>query len=103
MELTFATRHLRDICTYPDAAINEFDASTVEKLHNRLSDLKGATFLCDLPFQVTVKEDNSIAIGLDKALCICAAITQEEIPTLPGGKVDLAQIYRLKIVEIKGT
>lgn len=99
--LAFATQTLRDICESEKIARKKLGAKVAEGLMRRLADFQSIDSFDELPFAKPKKNSNSCVFDLPDGWQLVVTGGHGDNPTLPSGKIDWAQITRLKITRIE--
>lgn len=101
MELAFATEALRDICESEATAKKKLGAKAADALGRRLSDFQSIESFDELPYAKPKKNSNNCIFGLPDGWRLVVTGGHGQNPTLPSGRIDWAQISRLKILRIE--
>lgn len=105
MELAFTTRSLRDMCAKKDQLVSEFGDPLATLIMNRLSDIRAADRLAEIPSIFYSQRDSSskdeYMFHLDKTYFLKATIGNLEIPRTSSNAIDLSKVTRLKIESIE--
>jgi hypothetical protein len=103
LELAFETKALRDICGSEKKAKQELGAVVAAHLKRRLADLQAAKTIDELPVAKPKKNSKNYVIALSSDYQLVATVGHADAPTLPSGKVDWANVTRLKLLRIETT
>ena len=105
MELAFDTKYIRRICEDEDEAEEEFGSEIAEKLKRRLSDMRAATVVTELPPTGNPHEVNGnphsfyrIKLFDDYSLTFCSNHIRTPIDS--NGKIDWSKVNHVKVLEI---
>ncbi len=100
MELAFISRELRDSCQNITIATLNYGELVAKHLLARLSDLRAADTLADLPstlFEISPDHFGEITVRLTEKYNMALSVNHSKKPTDPHGALVLNRIYRLKI------
>jgi plasmid maintenance system killer protein len=105
LELTFATKSLRQLCESEAAAKRELGADVAERLKRRLADLRAAAHVNDLvagqPREIEGAHNRCIAVHLYDGYRIVFCANHRTVPVLDSGSVDWSGVRRVKILGIE--
>ncbi len=107
MELTFATKELRDLCLSDYLARQEYGDAFAEKLKARLADLSAVSVASDLfmlpgkPRELTGDREGQMVLNLidEHDLIFQSGHTQKRV--LESGNVDWARIRRVQLLGVE--
>jgi hypothetical protein len=100
LELSFATKELRDLCEHEGAAIEQFGERVARNLISRIADLKAADTPCDLLVgNPRPNSDRNYLINIGEGLCACFTVNQKAYFE-KNHSVDWSSVYRIKITSI---
>lgn len=102
MEISFATKELREICERQSAALASLGAEVAGLLMRRLADLRAAKSIEDLVAgqPMASPANPRLEIRLAKRGLLALQATPLPAPTNPDGTIDWPAVRRLKVVEI---
>jgi hypothetical protein len=101
LELGFETEALRDICESEKVAKKKLGAKLADALRRRLSDFQSIESFDELPLAKPKKDSNDRIFKLPDGWHLVVTGGHGENPILPSGKIDWAQVTRLKILKIE--
>jgi proteic killer suppression protein len=104
MELSFATKSLRDICENAEIAKRELGPEVSEKLRRRLADIRAAVSVNDLiagrPYELDGARQRRIAVRLGEKQRLVFGANHAVPPKLESGKMDWSKVSRVKVLQI---
>ena len=106
LELSFETRHVRDLCEKSTAAISSFDETVASRLRARISDLGAASSVRDIVAgnpRANPACDNEMIIDLANSHQIVLCANHAQNPEVSDGGIDWSSVYRIKILRISQT
>lgn len=105
MELAFESKELREICQNEQEMVRQLGAALSEALKRRLSDLRAAPSVRDLPAGepriVDAGHSECMVINLDRMRRLVFAANHIKNPTAADGSVDWTRVSRIKILRIE--
>jgi hypothetical protein len=101
LELAYETKALRDICESEGIAKRELGTKVAGALRRRLSDFRSVDTFDELPFAKPKKKSNSVMFDLSDDWQLVVTSGHGENPKLASGKIDWANVTRLKITRIE--
>ena len=103
MDFSFQTRELRSICEDENKAQEQYGISVSSVLKKRLSDLRAAPTLSDIPVG-NLRRDSASAtvfvIDLTEGFGLQFRTLQSNIDIGDSEEVDLSDVYRIKLLAI---
>ena len=104
MEIQFETEKLRRLCTNRLAATKEFGKAVAEQLGNRVSDLKVAGHVLELPVGLSAKVEGLKGeirfINLTEGYELSMIANNQECPIDINGMVNWPGVDRVRIIKI---
>lgn len=105
MELAFDTKYIRRICEDEDKAEEEFGPEIAEKLKHRLSDMRAATVVTELPptgnlDEVKGNPHSYLRIKLCNGYYLSFSSNHVNSPLKDNGNIDWSKVNHVKILEI---
>lgn len=101
LEISFAERHLRDICENETKATETFGEACSKILFSRLSDLRAAETIYDVVAgNPTAISKSEFSIDLDKKLKLIIKANHSSNPLINNTEIDWARVSRIKIISI---
>ena len=104
MELTFATKEIRDICEKKEVAEKEFGEDVALDLRTRIADIRASENLADFPFKNLMLQDKNskecyiINLKDDHLLKFC--VNQADKSYQNGDEIIQEKVYRILIMLI---
>lgn len=105
MELAFDTKYIRNICEDEDKAEEEFGPEIAEKLKSRLSDMRAASVVAELPttgnlHEVLGNPHSFYRIKLCNDYFLTFSSNHINSPHFDNGNIDWSKVNHVKILEI---
>lgn len=105
LEFAFETKSLRQICEDEKSAIRKLGEGSAKKLFARLSDLRAAWTIDEIPankpFPVELDDESAMAINIGATHILYFVPNHISTPNLDSGGVDWMRVNRIKLVKIK--
>jgi len=103
LELAFAEKSLRQVCTSRISASRKLGEKTAEKLARRLADLRACDSVGEIvvgkPQEIKSTPPGEFAIELGQRSRLIFSANHNDVPTV-SGKVDWSKVSRIKILRL---
>lgn len=107
MEIYFKTKRLAKICSKQKEAIRALGMTMAKKLQQRMVELNAADSLHDISrlpparcHPLSGDRQNQFSVDLEHPFRLLFISTNEPLPRLPDGGLDLKKITEIEIIEI---